>query len=471
MVIARKITYNVIASSISKVLSTFLALIAIGLITRYLGQSGFGNYATVLAFLAFFSALSDLGLNSTATREISRPQADEAFIIGNVFSLRIIISLSILLLSPFIVNFFPYSLQVKEAIIILAFSFLFSSSYQVFNGVFQKNLAMDKVAFSELLGKCLQVAIIFIVIKMDMGFLWIVSALLFSMILDFILIYFWSKKYIILKLRFNFTYWKKFLQESYPIGIAVITTFFYFKMDTILLSVMKNSSEVGIYNVAYKIIENITFFPALIVGLVFPLMARYIFTNQKKFRTIANNTYKVFWVMVIPLVIGTLFLAPDIIYLIGGTSFQASIPALKILIFASVFIFFGTFSNAILIAGNKQKKMMLILFVAAGFNLITNLIFIPAYSYLAAAIISVLTEIIVVIGTFIIVKKEFHYFPHLKNLKGLLGAGVVMSLTLFSLRNINFLIAGIISLFVYSVVLWLFKVIATDELTILLAKE
>ena len=115
--------------------------------------------------------------------------------------------------------------------------------------------------------------------------------------------------------------------------------------------------------------------------------------------------------------------------------------------------------------------MMLVLFVAAGFNLITNLIFIPAYSYLAAAIISVLTEIIVVIGTFIIVKKEFHYFPHLKNLKGLLGAGVVMSLTLFSLRNINFLIAGIISLFVYSVVLWLFKVIATDELTILLAKE
>ena len=471
MIIARKIAYNVIVSSISKVLSTLLALVALGLITRYLGQGGFGDYATALAFLAFFSALSDLGLNSTATREISRPQADEAFIMGNIFSLRLILSLSVLLLSPFIVFFFPYTLQVKEAIIIIAFSFLFSSSYQVLNGVFQKKLAMDKVVISELLGKSLQVAIIFLVVKMDLGFLWIVSALFFSMVLDFILIYLWSKKYILLKLRFDFAYWKKFLQESYPIGIAAITTFIYFKLDTILLSVMKSSAEVGIYNVAYKIIESITFFPSMIIGLIFPLMARYIFTNPKKFHFIANKTYKLFWIMIVPLIIGTLFLAPGIIHLISGNTFKASAPVLKILIFALVFIFFSSFSNAILIAGNKQKKMMTILFLAALFNLITNLIFIPHYSYLAAAIISVLTEFLVAIGTFIIIKREFHYFPQTKSLSRILGAGIIMALVLVLIKNTNFLLAGTISLSVYVLVLWLFKAIETEELTSLLAKK
>jgi len=78
MVIARKIAYNVAFSSVFKVFSTILALILIGLITRYLGAKGFGGYATVLAFLSFFTALADLGLYSTVTREISRPNTDES---------------------------------------------------------------------------------------------------------------------------------------------------------------------------------------------------------------------------------------------------------------------------------------------------------------------------------------------------------------------------------------------------------
>ena len=70
MVIARKIAYNVLVSSVSKILSTALALAAIGFIARR-GTGEFGDYATVLAFLSFFSAVSDLGLYQFSTREIS----------------------------------------------------------------------------------------------------------------------------------------------------------------------------------------------------------------------------------------------------------------------------------------------------------------------------------------------------------------------------------------------------------------
>jgi O-antigen/teichoic acid export membrane protein len=77
MAVARKIAYNVAAGTVSKILQTILALVSIGFITRYLGTSGFGNYATVLAFLSFFASIADLGLYSISTREISREGADE----------------------------------------------------------------------------------------------------------------------------------------------------------------------------------------------------------------------------------------------------------------------------------------------------------------------------------------------------------------------------------------------------------
>lgn len=63
MALARKIAYNVVFNSALKVTSTvFIALLSIRLITGYLGQEGFGEYATVLAFFAFLGPLVTWGL-------------------------------------------------------------------------------------------------------------------------------------------------------------------------------------------------------------------------------------------------------------------------------------------------------------------------------------------------------------------------------------------------------------------------
>jgi O-antigen/teichoic acid export membrane protein len=471
MAVARKIAYNVAVNSISKFLATVLALVSIGFITRYLGKEGFGNYATVLAFLSFFAAVADLGLYHISTREISRHGADEEKIMGNIFSIRIIASLIIFVVSPLIVMFFPYPREVKESIIIVAASFFFSSAYQVLNGVFQKNLAMDRVSIAELIGKVIQTIFIILAVKMDWGFDWIVASLLFYMILTFLIVFTWSKKYIRIKLQFDFSYWKSFLKESLPMGITAIITFAYFKMDTIILSYIKSSADVGIYNAAYKVLENITFFPAMIAGLVLPLMSGTIFTDRKKFEDIANKTFKFFVVLIVPIVIGTLFLSEEVINLIGGAGFAESAQILRILIFALVFIFFGNYFNTILIVGNMQKKLMFVLSLAAVLNISLNLFFIPKFSYVAAAYISVITEMAVVALTFYLMKKNIKYSPRLEKKSGILFSGAIMALFLFSLKGLNFFFLALGSTFVYFFFLWFFKTIKTSEIQSLISKK
>jgi O-antigen/teichoic acid export membrane protein len=471
MVIARKIAYNVVVSSVSKILSTILALVSIGLITRYLGKEGFGNYATVLAFLAFFGAISDLGLYSMSTREISRPKANEPKVIGNIFSLRILASLLILILAPLVAALFPYSAEVKKAIVIIAGSFIFSSTYQVLNGVFQKNLAMDKVAVSEFLGKAIQVLLVYLAVKFQMGFLWIIASILFNMLFSFILVYWLSRKYIKFKLEFDIAYWKSFLKESYPLGIAALIGFVYFKIDTILLSILKSSAEVGIYNAAYKVIENIIFFPAMIIGLIFPIMSKNIFSDRNRFRDISDKTYKVFWILVVPLMVGTLFLSDGIIKLIGGNQFFESGLVLRILVFALVAIFFSNFSNAIMIAGNKQKRLMWITFIAAVFNIVFNLIFIPSYSYIAAAIVAVLTELFVTAATFYIIFKDLNYWPRAEKFGSILMAGALMAGYFLIFRHLNFFLLALSGTLVYFVAIWIFKAVRTEEITSIIGKK
>ncbi len=471
MAIARKIAYNVIFNVITKILSTILALVGIGFITRYLGKDGFGDYSTVLAFFAFFGSAADLGLYSITAREISRPEANEKKIVSNALALRLSSSVLVFAITPIFIYFLPYSRDVKIGIIIAAASFVFSTTYMVLNGVFQKNLAMDKVASAEVIGKVLQLFIIILAVKMNLGFIAIVFSVLASMILNFIIIVFLARKYVSLSLEFDFAYWKKFLIESAPLGFSSLIIFIYFKIDTILLSILKTNTEVGLYNAAYKVLENVTFFPAMIIGLIFPLLARHIFSDKEEFARIANETLKIFAILIVPLVVGTLFLADGVIHLIGGDTFAASANILRILIFALVFIFFGSLFNSVLIAGNHQKKLIIPLILCALFNIVSNIIFIPIYSYNAAATTSVFTEFFVTMAGFMLVSKYIHFRPRIENLSRILFSGLIMGLFLYLFKAENFFFLALGSSGIYIAFLWFTKTITAKDITSIVAAK
>jgi O-antigen/teichoic acid export membrane protein len=291
------------------------------------------------------------------------------------------------------------------------------------------------------------------------------------MITSFLMVLAWARQYVKIRLRFDFGTWKRFLRESYALGIAAVITFVYFKVDTIMLSVMKSSADVGIYNAAYKVLENLSFFPAMIVGLIFPLMSKYVYAERDKFEEIANKTYKVFMLIVVPLVIGTLFLADGIIRAIGGGGFSESAAVLRVLVFAIAFIFFGNFFNAVLIAAGLQKKLLFVMAIAAIFNVAANLIFIPKFSYTAAAYISAMTEFIVTFGTFLYAAKKLKYYPRSENLGGILVSGAAMAIALYLLRGKNFIIAGMAGMLVYLVFIVIFKAVGAEEITSIISKR
>lgn len=464
MATAGRIAYNVVFNAIAKVISTALALVAIGFVTRYLGKEGFGNYATMLAFFAFFNAIGDLGLQSVAAREISRENSDEKTIMSNVLSLRMIISFIIFLFTPLLAFILPYSPELKIGIVIAGAAFFFSSISMILNGVFQKYLVMDRVATTELGGKLIQLSIIIAAVHYDFGFIAIALALLAYMAFNALVILFISHRYIPFTLHINKAYWIEFLKSSLPLGVASIVTFAYFKMDTILLSFMRTSAEVGIYNVAYKVIENLIFFPAMITGLVLPLLSRFAFTDQEKFNLTANKTFKVFLVLVVPLVTGAFFLAPQIVSIIGGAGFPESVLVLKILVFALAFVFFGQFFNTILIVNNLQQKLMKALVGAAVINIILNAIFIQKYSYIGAAASSVATELCVVLFSSYLVFKHTKYRPGIPHLPSILFSGLIMGLFLafFPALPLAILILG--SIFIYLSCLWMTNAIEKEEI-------
>lgn len=472
MAIARKIVHNVIFNAAGKILSTVLALIGVGFIMRYLGVDGYGEYAIALTFFSFFGAIGDLGLYTVTAREISRKGADESKILSNIFTLRVISSGIVLLLAPIIAFLLPYSEHLKIALYIAGASFFFSSSYMVLNGLFQKHLIMHQIALVEFVGKLLQLAVIACSVWYDWGFLAVASSLFAYMIFNFVCVLWLALKKTSLRPAFDFQYWRSFLRESLPMGVAGIVTFLYFKFDTIILSFLQNTEAVGIYNGAYKVIENLVFFPAMVVGLMFPLFSRYIFDEKEMFRQYANKTFKVFIVFICPLVAGTLFFAGDIMGILGGNNFADSAGALRILIFALVFMFFGQLFNAILVAGNLQKKLVIMLSVCAMINVATNIVLIPIFSYVAAAVISVCTELCVVLFSLYLMKKHVRYVPSLPEWSKISVAALCMAgVFSFMHGHVHFVIAGAVGISIYVAVLAFTNAVKKEELSGIFTKE
>jgi O-antigen/teichoic acid export membrane protein len=460
-----------------RVIGVALSLFSLGLIARYLGQDDFGNYALILAFLSIFNILADLGLYSLMVREISRPGADEKKIASNIFTLRIVVLLIFLTIAVIAVWFFPYSPQVKVGVAIGSFSFLFLSASHVLMGVFQKYLRTDKAALAEIIGRTSQLGLVVLFVCLDLGFFAILSALIVGALLIFALDLFFARKYIPIALDFDFSYWKKILKTTFPIAISIVFTLIYFKIDSIFLSlgfINKSSAnpiaDVGIYNIAYKILEGVIFFPAVIVGLVMPLLSKFAIVSQLDFKKIFQKTLDVLIIFVIPLIIGIFILSLPIVTLIGGKDFNVSSPVLQILSFAIGLIFLGNLFGHSIIALNKQKIAAWVYFGGMVFNIITNLIFIPKYSYMGAAITTVFTELLVVLLMVLLIWKTISYFPSFRVIIKTLFSGLIMGLFIYYFQTWNlFLLIGLGAVFYFGV-LYLIGGIKKEEILILIKR-
>lgn len=459
-------------NSVLKVTSTvFIALLSIRLITGYLGPEGFGEYATVLAFFAFFGAIGDLGLANITAREIAKPKTDEAEFFGKVAGLRIITSFAIIVFAPLLISLFHYAPHVKWGVVLVAIALLFAQFSTLLNGIFQKRLAMDRIAMVEFVGKILQFSLIYLAVKFDLGFLAIVSAVLFTMMFNASVALWLSRAFVRFSFRFDRAFWKVFMRDAWPLGLTAIITFAYFKLDTIILSLLQPAAEVGVYTVAYKVMENLIFFPAMLVGLILPLLSRAKQTNEAEFRQIAEKTAKVFIAIVLPIVIGTLFLSPGIIALVTGAGFDASADVLRVLIFSLAGIFFGHYFNMLILVGNAQKKLLKALTIIAFINVTLNTLLIREFSYFGAAFSSAFTEFLVVIVSGFIAYKTLGFFPKPDRLPRIfLSAGAMAGVLVFA-SKLPFVVALVLGAISYLLLLWLTKAVTSAEVMSVFASK
>lgn len=456
--LTRQVAHNMIYQMVGKILSTALGLVALGMMTRYLDPEGFGGYTTIIAFLQFFGILVDFGLILTTVQMVSEPQANINKIVSNIFTLRFFSALVFLGLAPITVLFFPYSTPIKIGVAITTFSFLFIALNQILIGIFQKNLRMDKVALAENAGRLVLIVGIALTIHFNKGLLAIMTAVIFGSFANFLLNFLFSLKYVRIKPEFDLSLWKEIFRRSWPIGLSIVFNLIYLRADVIILSIFRSQTEVGLYGAAYRVLDVLTTFPMMFVGLLLPVFtATWAEKNLERFKRIMQKAFDFLVIIVVPIIFGALFLGERIMTLIAGSNFLLSGTILKILILAAGMIFIGTLFGHIIVAIQKQRLMIWGYALVAFLSLISYLIFIPRYSYWGAAWVTVFSEGLVALLTFLVVFRTTRLFPSGKIIAKSLLASALMSLLIYFLKEINLLVIIVGAGAFYFVVLYFLK--------------
>ncbi len=433
----------------SRILAVLVGLVSIGIMTRALGTSGFGEYTTAVTFLQVFAVIVDFGLTLTLVVMVSEENANTERIIGNIFAMRMIAGVFVFTLAPITVLALPWSDTIKEAVFIGTVGYVFMGGATLLVGVFQRYQSMWRAGLAEIINRLALLTLI-------AGFAWfhfgVVAMVAASVVANAVWLFFMirlAQPFVHIRFLMEWKIWREVWSRSWPIAVSIFFNLLYLKGDILFLAYYRSQTDVGLYGVSYRFIDMLTALPVMFMGILLPLAVNHWSRGSKKeFEIQVKRTFDLFMTAAIPIVVGTQVIAKPLMRLIAGPGYEQSADVLRLLILAVFGVFIGALFGHLVVAINRQRQMTWGYVGVAILTVIGYYIFIPTYGIWGAVWMTLFSEGLIALITFGVVYQVTHVRPSFKiSLKALLASIIMfLSLQLFAPLGVvpNLLIGGIV---------------------------
>ncbi len=385
--------YLLFAECLAKLLMFILTIF----FARALGVGQFGSYSFIFAYAWVFSTFIDFGTPLAYTKNIAQNKQLKKEYLENIVSLKFFLGICVLIAMVI----FGFILKKSVIAIILAGLFVFIDMLNESLKVIFR--AYEQLKF-EAIGKIVEKVFFFVlgistILWAIFGTISVTKIFLFyvlSSVAGLVVTLYFLRRFGTIKLFINTGIWRVFLRESFPYFLMTVFSLIVSRMDAILLGIMKSEEAVGLYGAANQIVLALGIIPVVLVKAVLP---RFASLHEQK-AVLRNFFNKMFWASLLMGAVISLAVylgAPRLIPMLYGKEFAKSIPALQLLVWSFFIISFSTITSFFVIAMNKQTFVMKVLGVAALVNVILNLILIPLYSFMGAAIANIATQVLLFI--------------------------------------------------------------------------
>lgn len=185
---------------------------------------------------------------------------------------------------------------------------------------------------------------------------------------------------------------KQILWMATPFAANDTLTLIYGRADAVMLGMIKGPVAVGLYLAATNLVLNFNVLARSVNHAIYPRMSRAWTNAREQVGRLRDTALHGLALIAIPATVGSLLLAPEIFRFLYGAKFDRAILAYRVLVLAIPVRMLGNTLSLTLSATDRQAKRTVGVLIAALGNVGLNIYFIPRWSYLGAAITTLITE-------------------------------------------------------------------------------
>lgn len=353
-------------------LSTYvMSFITFPYVSRVLGVERIGLVNFVDNTVNYFLLFATLGVGLLGVREIAGAKNDverQSKIFSNILGMNLLFTILTLMVYVAAIFLVPRFHKSSELFFIGTAKILFTTFLVewFFTGI--ENFRY--ITIRSLLVKLLYVLAVFIFVKTrndyKLYFILTVGVVVVNAIINMVYV----QNFVRISLADLFN--RGYVKQNLVLGIYAIMTSMYITFNVMFLGLVSDDRQVGYYTTAFKLYSVVLGFFTAFTNVMLPRMSSLLANGEKdRFNELIAKSFSAMFIFIIPLVLCSMVMAPQIIYVLSGPGYEGAILPMRIIMPAAIFVGIAQILAVQVIMPMKQDRVLL---VASAIGAVTSII-------------------------------------------------------------------------------------------------
>ncbi|MFA5588108.1 MAG: oligosaccharide flippase family protein [Mariniphaga sp.] len=434
-------------------------------VQNLVGDESYGFYFALFNFSMILNILLDVGITNFNNRNISRYNFLLPKHLSNIVGLKLVLAIVYAIFSLIIAGIIGYSKVQFHLLFFLIFNqFLVSFTLYLRSNITALQFFRTDSLLS-VLDRSLMILICSLLLYTNIlggqfSIQWFVYAQTISYIITAVITFaIVLQKAGRFKIRFDLKFFFVFLRKSYPYALLILLMALYNRIDSVMLERLLDGTtgheQAGIYAQAFRLLDAVSMFGALVAGLLLPIFSKMI-KEREPIGDVVKLSFTLLMIPAIVIAVSSVYYDVEIMSLLytSNTAFSADILGILMIGFvgiASTYIF-GT----LLTANGSMRQLNIMAFFGVLLNVGLNLILIPRMQAYGSAYASLTTQLFTGAAQLILALVIFKLKPRFSYvLRIFIFTVVVIALAELS-QNFDYWVYGYMAMIAGSVLFALF---------------
>lgn len=389
-----KILANLFWSILGKLVNLASGLFLGILVARYLGPEQYGLMDYVISYVFLFQTIATFGLDAIEVREEARAAEPYQKIIGTAFGLKIILA-AVLMVSVVLTSLITET-DSYTTILIAVYSFvIILNSFNVIRNYFISIVQNEYVVKAEITRTLIGVAIKIVLLALHSSLIWFIAAY----VLDFILVasgYCMAYHVKVGKMkewRFDFSYAKFLLRESFPLLLTSTAVIVYQRIDHVMIGQLIDNKSVGYYSVASRFVDVLIYIPIMLSQTITPVLVSARNRNESEYICKGQQFMNLSLWCSLFAAAATSLSAYWVVRFTFGTAYLPAVAILQVLSFKTATVALSNTAGAMLVTEGLQRYAIIRDITGCIVCVTLNYFLLPRYGIIAAAWIAIASNV------------------------------------------------------------------------------